>query len=349
MKFALFILASWLEKDASAQSRIYDEALEQVEYAEELGFDSVWVAEHHSSRYGIFPSLMPILTYMAARTKKIRIGAGVSVLPFHNPIRLAEEAAMLDVMSKGRLDFGVGRGSADYEYGNFKVDFDSRDERTREALDIILGLWTTPEFSYDGKFHQIENLTIAPTTLQQPYPPVFLAVSRTPASIDMAVDRDLPILTTFSTPEASNLALFELYAERCAAAGKPHNLDQSPFFRFVHVAEDEKVAREYPRDALTWCRDIGGYRRTITQGDEINWDLDDWVRTRKETPASFESEAETTTYFGTPDQCVGWIRNLEQNHNVGYFGASMSFGSMGHAEVMKSMELFGKEVMPKFR
>lgn len=349
MKFALFILASWLEKDASAQSRIYDEALEQVEYAEELGFDSVWVAEHHSSRYGIFPSLMPILTYMAARTKKIRIGAGVSVLPFHNPIRLAEEAAMLDVMSKGRLDFGVGRGSADYEYGNFKVDFDSRDERTREALDIILGLWTTPEFSYDGKFHQIENLTIAPTTLQQPYPPVFLAVSRTPASIDMAVDRDLPILTTFSTPEAPNLALFELYAERCAAAGKPHNLDQSPFFRFVHVAEDEKVAREYPRDALTWCRDIGGYRRTITQGDEINWDLDDWVRTRKETPASFESEAETTTYFGTPDQCVGWIRNLEQNHNVGYFGASMSFGSMGHAEVMKSMELFGKEVMPKFR
>ena len=349
MKFALFILASWLEKDASAQSRIYDEALEQVEYAEELGFDSVWVAEHHSSRYGIFPSLMPILTYMAARTKKIRIGAGVSVLPFHNPIRLAEEAAMLDVMSKGRLDFGVGRGSADYEYGNFKVDFDSRDERTREALDIILGLWTTPEFSYDGKFHQIENLTIAPTTLQQPYPPVFLAVSRTPASIDMAVDRDLPILTTFSTPEAPNLALFELYAERCAAAGKPHNLDQSPFFRFVHVAEDEKVAREYPRDALTWCRDIGGYRRTITQGDEINWDLDDWVRTRKETPASFESEAETTTYFGTPDQCVGWIRNLEQNHNVGYFGASMSFGSMGHTEVMKSMELFGKEVMPKFR
>ena len=82
MKFALFILASWLEKDTSAQSRIYDEALEQVEFAEELGFDSVWVAEHHSSRYGIFPSLTPILSYMAARTKKIRIGTGVSVLPF---------------------------------------------------------------------------------------------------------------------------------------------------------------------------------------------------------------------------------------------------------------------------
>ena len=349
MKFALFILASWLEKDTSAQSRIYDEALEQVEFAEELGFDSVWVAEHHSSRYGIFPSLTPILSYMAARTKKIRIGTGVSVLPFHNPIRLAEEAAMLDLLSHGRLEFGVGRGSADYEYGNFKVDFDSRDDRTREVLDIILGLWTTPEFSYNGKYHQIEGLTIAPTTLQQPHPPVFLAVSRTPASIDMAGDRDLPILTTFSTPEADNLALFDMYAERCAAAGKPHNLDQSPFFRFVHLAEDEKEAREYPRDALTWCRDIGGYRRTITQGDEINWDLEHWKRTRTVTPASFESEAETTTYFVTPDQCAQRISNLQKNHRVGYFGASMSFGSMGHAEVMRSMELFGKEVMPKFR
>jgi alkanesulfonate monooxygenase SsuD/methylene tetrahydromethanopterin reductase-like flavin-dependent oxidoreductase (luciferase family) len=140
-----------------------------------------------------------------------------------------------------------------------------------------------------------------------------------------------------------------MYAERCAAAGKPHNLDRSPFFRFVHLAEDEKEAREYPRDALTWCRDIGGYRRTITRGDEINWDLDHWRRTRTVTPASFESEAETTTYFVTPDQCVQRIKNLQTNHRVGYFGASMSFGSMGHAEVMRSMELFGKEVMPKFR
>ena len=110
MKFALFILASWTEKDTSAQGRIYAEALEQIEYAEELGFDSVWIAEHHSSRYGICPSLMPMVTYVAARTKRIRIGTGVSVLPFHNPILLAEESAMMDVLSDGRLEFGVGPG-----------------------------------------------------------------------------------------------------------------------------------------------------------------------------------------------------------------------------------------------
>ena len=171
MKFGLFILASWAEKDASAQSRIYGEALEQIQYAEELGFDSVWIAEHHSSRYGIFPSLIPILSYIAGQTKKIRLGTGVSVLPFHNPILLAEESAMVDVLSNGRLEFGVGRGSADYEYGNFKIDFDSRNDRFREVLDIILGLWTTENFTYHGEYYQVDGITIAPRPLQKPHPP----------------------------------------------------------------------------------------------------------------------------------------------------------------------------------
>ena len=349
MKFALFILASWTEPDASAQIRIYGEAVEQNQYAEELGFDSVWIAEHHSSRYGIFPSLMPILTYVAAKTKKIRIGAGVSVLPFHNPIFLAEESAMMDVLSGGRLEFGVGRGSTAYEYGNFQIDFDSRDARSQEALDIILGLWTTPRFSYHGEFYQVNDVTLAPSPVQKPHPPVFLAVSRTPASVDVAVSRDLPILTSFSTPEADNLGLFSLYAERCAAAGKPPNIERMPYFRFVYLAEDEKQAREYPRESLTWVRDLGGFRRTLTHGEEINVDLDHWRRTRPVDPPSYESELETTAYFGTPDQCVQKIAKLQKDHSIGYFGASMSFGSMKHAKVLRSMELFAKEVMPNFR
>ena len=141
MKFALFILASWTENDAAHQRRIYHEALEQVRYAEALGFDAVWIAEHHSSRYGIFPSLMPILAHIAAQTKTIRLGAGVSVLPFHHPIRLAEEAAMVDVLSDGRLNFGVGRGSANYEYGNFKIDLPHgiRDSKRRWTLSWACG------------------------------------------------------------------------------------------------------------------------------------------------------------------------------------------------------------------
>ena len=348
MKFALFLLGSWTEPEASAQSRIFGEMLEQAEYAEELGFDSIWIAEHHSSRYGICPSLMPLLSHISARTKKIRIGAGVSVLPLREPISLAEESAMLDVLSKGRLDFGVGRGSADYEYGNFNIGFETRDARTQEALDVILGLWTQDDFSYQGEFYQVNELTIAPKPVQQPHPPVYMAVSRTPASVDVAVERDLPILTSFSTPEADNLGLFSLYAERCAAAGKDLPVEAMPYFRFVHLEEDEASAREYPRQSMTWVRDLGGYRRTITQGDEINVDLDHWRRVRTVEPASYESELESA-YFGTPEQCVQRITRLRDEHGIGYFGASMSFGHMEHSKVMRSMELFAREVMPKFR
>ena len=323
--------------------------LEQAEYAEELGFDSIWIAEHHSSRYGICPSLMPLLSNIAARTKKIRIGAGVSVLPLREPISLAEESAMLDVLSNGRLDFGVGRGSADYEYGNFNIGFDTRDVRTQEALDVILGLWTQDDFTYQGEFYQVKDLTIAPKPMQQPHPPVFMAVSRTPASVDVAVERDLPILTSFSTPEADNLGLFSLYAERCAAAGKELPIEEMPYFRFVYLEEDEEAAREYPRQSLTWVRDLAGYRRTLTRGDEINVDLDHWRRVRTAEPASYESELEGTAYFGSPEQCVQRIERLRDDHNIGYFGASMSFGHMEHPKVMRSMELFAKEVMPKFR
>src|SRR5262249_60951674 len=105
------------------------EAGAQMQSAEERGFDAVWLAEHHFTRFGIVPSALPFATYVAARTSKIRIGTGVSVLNFHRPVFMAEETAMLDVLSNGRLDFGVGRGQVVYEYNNFKVPYDSRAQR----------------------------------------------------------------------------------------------------------------------------------------------------------------------------------------------------------------------------
>jgi alkanesulfonate monooxygenase SsuD/methylene tetrahydromethanopterin reductase-like flavin-dependent oxidoreductase (luciferase family) len=348
MKFALFLPASWADKDTAHQSRIYGEILEQAQYGDELGFESLWIAEHHSSRYGIFPSLMPILAHIAAQTKTIRLGAGVSVLPFHHPIRLAEEAAMVDLLSKGRLNLGVGRGSADYEYGNFKIDFESRNDRFREVLDIILGLWTTEDFTYHGNYYQVDGITIAPRPLQHPHPPVHVAVSRTAASIDVAVARDLPVLTTYATPIDDTLALMHLYSERCEAAGKESKMAEMPFFRFTYLSEDEKEANAHPEKAITWVRDLSAYRRTITQGDEINMDLDHWKKTRPDEPRSYQSEIDNN-YFCTPEQCVERIAGLQRDHGINYFGANFAFGSMEHSKVMASMKLFAEQVMPKFQ
>ena len=349
MKFGIFILPSWPEAETSHQGRIYQEAVEQIQYAEELGFDAVWLAEHHFTRFGIISSAIPFATYVAAHTKTIRIGTGVSVLTFHNPIFMAEETAMLDVLSNGRLDFGVGRGQVVYEYNNFKVEYDSRTQRFQEIVDIILGLWSTSGFTYHGKYYSVDDMTIAPVPVQRPHPPMYLAVSRTPASVDVAVSRNLPVLTSANTPDEDVLGIRSLYFERCAAVGKRPLVEDMPFFRLTHVAEDEKQAREIPRASLTWVRDLNSLRRTLTGGSEIYMDLEHWRRTRTVQVPAYETELQTTAYFGTPEQLVQRLRWLQEKHHVQYFGADMAFGKMQHADVMRSMELFAREVMPKLR
>ncbi len=349
MKFGIFILPSWPEAESAHQGRIYQEAVEQIQYAEELGFDAVWLAEHHFTRFGIISSAIPFATYVAARTKTIRIGTGVSVLTFHNPIFMAEETAMLDVLSNGRLDFGVGRGQVVYEYNNFKVEYDSRTQRFQEIVDIILGLWSTPGFTYHGKYYTVDDMTIAPVPVQRPHPPMYLAVSRTPGSVEVAVSRNLPVLTSANTPDEDVLGIRSLYFERCAAVGKRPLVEDMPFFRLTHVAEDEQQAREIPRASLTWVRDLNSLRRTLTGGSEIYMDLEHWRRTRTVQMPTYETELQTTAYFGTPEQLVQRLRGLQEKYHVQYFGADMGFGKMQHADVMRSMELFAREVMPKFR
>ena len=349
MKFSLFVQPPWPEPTTDHQSRTYHEAVEQIQFAEELGFDSVWLAEHHFTRFGIVPLALPFACYVAAKTERIRIGTGVSVLTFQNPVFMAEQTAMLDILSKGRLDFGVGRGQVVYEYGNLNVDYESRTQRFDEIVDIILGLWSTPGFTYHGKYDQVTDMTITPSPVQQPHPPMYLAVSKTPASVDVAIARDLPVLTGATTPDDDVLGIRQIYFDRCAAAGKRPLVENMPFFRLAYVAEDEQRARQEPRAALTWIRDLNGLRRTLTGGSEIYMDLDHWRRTRPQEPPSYDSELKNTVYFGTPDQMVGWIRHLQEAHQVQYFGVNMDFGLLTHTQTMRSMELFAKEVMPKFR
>jgi alkanesulfonate monooxygenase SsuD/methylene tetrahydromethanopterin reductase-like flavin-dependent oxidoreductase (luciferase family) len=229
------------------------------------------------------------------------------------------------------------------------VEYDSRTQRFQEIVDIILGLWSTAGFTYHGEYYSVDDLTIAPVPVQRPHPPMFLAVSRTPASVNVAVSRDLPILTSANTPDEEVLGIRALYYEQCAALGKRPLVEDMPFFRHVYVAEDAKQAVEVPRDSITWVRDLNSLRRTLTGGSEIYRDLEHWRRTRTVAVPSYEEELKTTAYFGTPEQLVERIRWLQEEHNVQYFGASMSYGKMQHADVLRSMELFARDVMPKFR
>src|SRR4051812_38506549 len=166
--------------------------IEQAQYAEQLGFETIWVAEHHSA-YGSIPSPAVLLAALAQQTKTIRIGSSISVLPFQNPVRIAEEYAMVDVLSHGRLNFGVGRGNQPNEYKLMRAVQDDSREIFWEALDIILGLWNEGRISYHGKHFNFDDIEIVPRPVQKPVPVWVAALS--PETYPMVAERGLQLVT----------------------------------------------------------------------------------------------------------------------------------------------------------
>ena len=160
MKFALITHLPWPE-GVDVRS-VAEQTLTEVAHGEALGFHSAWFAEHHFSRYGIGSSALVFASAIAARTHKIRLGTAVLVPPLHNPIRLAEDTATLDLMSNGRLDVGFGRGAARYEFTPYGVDHSDTQARFQESVNMIQGMWTTPDYTHKGRYYSAHQANLVP-------------------------------------------------------------------------------------------------------------------------------------------------------------------------------------------
>ena len=344
MNLAFFTHLPWPE--GTDPQRVIFEATEQVQYAEELGYKSAWLAEHHFTRYSIGSSSLIVATHLAAQTKKIRLGTGVLVSPLHNPIRLAEDTATLDLISGGRLDVGFGRGTYGYEYHGYNIDPDESQVRFQESINIIQGLWTTPDFDFQGTYFKVNRANLVPLPVQKPHPPIYIAATRSPETLDFAVSSGHNLCIAVVQDTAPALDLLDRYAARCRESGAEARLDKIPFFRYMYVAETEEQARKDTEARLDWVADIMQWRRFIKEGSEVHQRMADWRTTRTELPDSYEYLSENRAIIGTPDQCVAKIRQL-QEHGVQYLGCNFDFGGMEHKKVLKAMELFSKEVVPR--
>ena len=182
MKFGL-ILVPQVRK---GEPEPFGELVEQIEFAEELGYESVWLTEHHFSEYGR-AAVSALVGYAAARTSRIRISTAVVVLPFHHPIQVAEDWATLDHLSGGRVDVGIGRGSQPAEFAGFDVSMDEARERYQESLNIIKKAWTEESFSYDGQFWKIPEVEVLPACHFEP--PEHRAIRRRPNASTRIVSR----------------------------------------------------------------------------------------------------------------------------------------------------------------
>ena len=346
MRFMWFSHLPWPE--GTEPGRIFEHTTEQIQYAEELGFASAWLAEHHFSRYGLGSSGLVLAAQIAARTKRIRLGTAVLVPPLHHPIRLAEDTATLDQGSGGRLEIGFGRRSSGYEYAGYSVSHAESQARFQETIKIVKGLWTTPDFSYQGQFYDFQHVNLVPPPLQQPHPPLYIAATRTPTTLEFVASSGHPIIIGVVLDHTAALDLCHRFIKMANAAGQQMSMARIPFFRYLYVAESAEQARRDTREAMAWTQDMIQWRGTLTSGSEVYQQLEGFRKTRITQPTSYDHIAEHRAFFGTPDDVASRIRAL-QNEGVESFGCNFAFGTMPHEKVMRSMKLFAREVMPKLQ
>ena len=245
MKFGIFSIVPYHED--FTQQQALTQALEQIQFADEAGLDEVWLGEHRFSRHGLLSGIWSFLGAVAGRTKNLRIGTAVIVLPLHNPVLVAEEVAMLDIISNGRFNFGIGAGYQQQEFDGVGVDIDTSRDRFHEAVDVMIKAWTEENLTYHGRFTDVDDVWVLPKPLQKPYPPLFQAVSTSPASIDFAASRNIQVIAGGPTDILGQAPqVIKLWREKMEEYGHEHAHLDPPMSKSIYVAP---TMEEAERDA----------------------------------------------------------------------------------------------------
>jgi len=260
-----------LPGEPGGHAAVYAAGIEQIVRSEQLGFTYVNVTEHHATDDGYCPALMPVLAAVAMRTTTLRLSTGMLILPLHHPVRIAEEAAVVDVLSGGRLTLGVAAGYRELEFTVLESDYRRRGKRFRESLEVLLAAWTGEPFSYDGETIQLPEVVVRPTPLQRPHPPLWLGGGSDPA-LRRAVRYGAPCFPGATTPLPEVRATYARYRAFCEEAGRPSGGLVLP--RLAYVGESVESARAVALPAITAMFD-----RYVTYGNppEVREALHDWA------------------------------------------------------------------------
>jgi alkanesulfonate monooxygenase SsuD/methylene tetrahydromethanopterin reductase-like flavin-dependent oxidoreductase (luciferase family) len=340
MRFGLFYLPT-CEGDTNV-SRLYEEILEQCAYADELGIEAIWFAEHHFSRIGVCPDPWTLAAAAAQRTKRIRLGSAVSILPFRNPLQIAEQVAMVDQLSNGRVELGVGRGAQPSEFFGFgAVPAESRG-RLQESVAIIRQAWTQPTVSHQGEYFQYDRVDVWPKTVQQPSPPIWVAASSAESFPWIAREGLQMMATAAVKPLEVMRAQFEAYQTAWAASGQPAAKLEFPLNLTLHVSDSNDQAHREIVDALQFFFSerarLNAQLAAASGGalaSSVNYDL---------TPEQYVKD---NGLVGDPDRVIERIRRLEAGAGLTYVLGHV-YPEAGHTAMMKLIRLLAEEVMPAF-
>jgi alkanesulfonate monooxygenase SsuD/methylene tetrahydromethanopterin reductase-like flavin-dependent oxidoreductase (luciferase family) len=324
----------------------YRDIMAQIELGDALGFDIAWLGEIHFRRtFSILADPLMVLAAAAQRTTRIRLGTAVTLLPLHNPIKIAEEAATADILSDGRLEFGVGRGVL-YQYPGYGIPPKESRERFEEALDFILRAWNNETFSFDGKHFRARDLSVVPRPVQSPHPPVRIAAN-SPDSFPFAGRRNLPIFASpLINPPDKLKAGLAVYRDTL-----PNSTAGDVALAFpVHVAASRTQARQdCEAGLLRFLREATGLNRPLRDTDVKGFEAFREVLARLER-VKYEDFDREIGVFGDAGYCIDRVQELRREYGMDEFICYFNQGGiMDHAMVRQSMTLFAKEVMPHCR
>ena len=345
MRFGLFSLFDFFQ-DRQNEVRYYQDTLDLILRSEQLGFDSVWLGEEHFYAFGICPSPQLFLTALARQTTRLRLGTAISLLPFENPLRKAEDFAMLDILSDGRLDFGVGRGIIPKHFEGFGVPPQESQARYEEALAIIRHAWTHDRFSYQGRFWQVPKLALSPKPVQKPHPPIYRGtLSLESFEAAAAAGDNAFVVPWLSAPHPEIRRRVERYRGLLKEHG--HRGRQATFIFFLFVDHDrQRAIAEAQACTRNYVRLISSFIppeavAQLRSGDPLKAFLD--------LVQSLPEHVEERALVGSPQDCRRQLAELRDEFGIEQVAFYMHAGARDPARATRGLEVFAQEVMPEFR
>ncbi len=317
---------------------LYAEMLTEIETADQMGFDSAWLTEHHFLEDGYCPSILLTAAAIAARTKKIRIGTGVLLIPLHDPIRVAEDAAVVDLISNGRLILGLGLGYRSEEYDGFGRELKERKGRIEESLEIFSKAWTGGAFSMEGTYYKVNNHSITPKPVQQPIP-IWIGAFSEPA-IKRAARIGAPLFVPAIGVIPIIKYLFDMHSNFLKEFGRNPDDFEKPLVREMYISnENADDTWEDIKEHVTYtAKGYASWGSMVdTEGNLLSDPTD---------PILYDI-ARKQSIIGTPGECIEQIKEYQDNLPVDNMICRFKFPGISHDEAMRSMKLFVEKVLPK--
>lgn len=323
--------------------RVLDEACVEAQAAEEFGFDGCFAVENHQMPDGFIPSPLIVAATVAARTKKIRVGTDIVILPLYHPVRVAEDAAAIDIVSKGRFILGVASGFLESDFNAFGIPFSRRVSLFEEGVEIIRRAWTEDRFSFVGKRFDLRNLSITPRPFQKPHPPIWTGA----VSLE-GVKRAARIGDTWAAAPMHNIPgikrLVSVYREQATKRGKRPSV---ALMLWAWVAETRaRAIEQYEKGLMRTVRDYWSLGAFHIEGHE---EFDPWAgRAKKEEDVTFEN-VEDRVILGSPQECIEQIEQWREATGSDYFVLRFRHGEgPAHEQTLRALRLFGEKVIPHF-